>query len=258
MSRPTADQIRDPFGFATARDFPEADAATMLELDFLMMEGFGIGLPAMKENAARAVAALAVRRYFGGCPRARTVVVLAGKGGNGDVALLAARRLADWGGTVSVALGTDTTELGTGAAREVAILERLGRSVAGPLPENPDLIIDGLIGYSLRGDPKGRIADLIRWANNTRVPVLSIDVPSGFDAQTGRARDPAIRADATLALGLPKLRLGAASHAHVVGDLYVGDVSIPPEAWSRLTIPMEVPSFGPEQVLRLSRSGEPT
>lgn len=255
MTRPTAEQTRDAFGFAVAADFPEADATTMLELDFLM-EGLGIGLAAMKENAARAVAALATRRYFGGCVKGHRITILAGRGGNGEVALTAGRRLEDWGADVVTVLSSPRESLGAGMASGAAILEALGRAVSDVPQDQPELIIDGMIGYSLRGSPQGRVAALIDWANATDAPTLAVDVPSGFDAQTGVAMAPAVRADATIALGLPKLRLGAESQSHVVGDLYLGDISIPPEAWARLSVPMSAPFFGAEQVLRLRRPGE--
>ena len=255
MTRPTAEQTRDAYGFAVADDFPEADAATMLELDFLM-EGLGIGLPAMKENAARAVAALATRRYFGGCVKGHRITVLAGRGGNGEVALTAGRRLADWGAEVTTVLSASREALGPGMSEGVAILEGLSRPISDRPPEGAELIIDGLVGYSLRGSPQGRVADLVGWANDNAAPTLAVDLPSGFDAQSGVARTPAIRADATIALGLPKLRLGSESQTHLVGDLYLGDIAIPPEACARLSSPLSAPFFGAEQVLRLRRQNE--
>jgi YjeF-related protein N-terminus len=100
------------------------------------------------------------------------------------------------------------------------------------------------------------VAELIAWANASGAPVLSLDLPSGFDAQEGRVRNPAIRADATLSLGLPKRGLLSQSFAHVAGAMYVADISVPREAWARMSVPMTVPSFGGEEMLRLLRSGE--
>jgi NAD(P)H-hydrate epimerase len=255
----------DPFGIPLACGFPEADSALMVEIDFLMTEGLGIALPLMKENAGRAFARLAVQRYLrpeSGCGLAgqglagRRVAVLAGKGGNGDIALLTARRLADWGAEVSLILAVAPMRLGLGACREMAIHAALGRGPA-ELPTNPpDLILDGLFGYSLRGNPRGRAADLIAWANASRAPVLALDLPSGFDAQEGMIRDPAIRADATLALGLPKRGSLSQSFAHVLGALYLADISIPPDAWSRLSVPVQVPGFGGQDLVRILRQGE--
>ncbi len=246
----------DGCGIPVGSGFPEADSAMMVEIDFLMTEGLGIRLPLMKENAGRSFARLVLRRYFPAELTGRRITVLAGKGGNGDIALLAARRLADWGAAVTVVTGAEPARMGPGAAQELTIHGRLGRTPGPPPSETPDLILDGLIGYSLRGDPTGRVAELIGWANASSAPVLSLDLPSGFDAQEGRVRTPAIRADATLSLGLPKRGLLSQSFAHVAGALYVADISIPPEAWTRMSAPVVVPSFGGEEMLRLLRSGE--
>ncbi len=240
--------------------FPEADSALMVEIDFLMTEGLGIALPLMKENAGRAFARLAVQRYLRpDRPEGlagRRVAVLAGKGGNGDIALLTARRLADWGARVSLILAVDPVRLGPGAAHELSIHAAFGRGPVEPPADAPDLILDGIFGYSLRGDPRGRSADLIAWANASKSPVLSLDLPSGFDAQEGLIRAPAIRADATLALGLPKRGCLSQAFAHVIGALYLADISIPPDAWSRLSLPVQVPGFGGQDLVRIVRTGE--
>jgi NAD(P)H-hydrate epimerase len=64
-------------------------------------------------------------------------------------------------------------------------------------PSAADLVIDALIGYSLRGSPRGRAAELIRWANPTGDSVLSLDVPSGLDATTGKASEPYVTSGPT-------------------------------------------------------------
>lgn len=77
-------------------------------------------------------------------------------------------------------------------------------STAGSANLIPDLIIDGIIGYSLEGNPRGAAAEMIRWANEQRSPILALDAPSGVDTTTGRVFEPAISATATMTLGLPK------------------------------------------------------
>jgi len=119
-----------------------------------------------------------------------------------------------------------------------------------------DLILDGLVGYSLRGRPRGRAAQLIAWANAQAAPTLSLDVPSGFDAANGNILDPAMVADATLTLALPKRGLMAAALAQAVGALYLADISVPPGLYARLPEPLAVPPFATGDILRLLRPGE--
>ena len=97
-----------------------------------------------------------------------------------------------------------------------------------------------LIGYSLSGAPRGVSAGLIRAANAHTAPVLALDVPSGVDTATGAAYDPAIIAEATLTLALPKQGLQHDTAKKQVGELYLADISIPPGLYSRPPLGLDV------------------
>lgn len=244
---------RDAYGFPVVREWPVIDAAGMREVDRLMVGHCGIGLPQMMENAGRALATLARVRFLGGNVRGARVVVLAGGGGNGGGALTAARRLATWGAEVSIVLAQKAAAMSPVPARQLAILGQLGLVPAEPPGDRIALVIDGLIGYSLRGAPRGRAAELISWARSCAAPVLSLDVPSGFDAASGTLFDPSIAAAATLTLALPKCGL---STCEATGDLYVADISVPPALYERLPQPMAVPAFSTGDIVRLAKACE--
>jgi NAD(P)H-hydrate epimerase len=242
----------DDFGFPIASGFPAIDAPGMTEVDLLMVHSYGIALPQMMENAGRALALVARRRYLPGDLAGRQVVVLAGSGGNGGGAMVAARRLAGWGAQVSLVLSADANTLRGVPADQFAILTAMG-IVPVELPtESTDLILDGMTGYSLRGAPSGRAAELIDWANRQTAPTLALDVPSGFDAISGTIHQPTIRADATLTLALPKLGLQASAITNTVGALYLADISVPPGLYRRLSPPLDVPPFASGDILRLT------
>jgi NAD(P)H-hydrate epimerase len=115
-----------------------------------------------------------------------------------------------------------------------------------------DLILDGLIGYSLRGAPQARIAELIRWANHRDTPTVSLDIPSGIDATTGTVYNPVIHAAATLTLALPKTGLRKSGVKEHVGELYLADIGVPPELYSNPAIGLEVGTlFAYHEVIRL-------
>ena len=115
-----------------------------------------------------------------------------------------------------------------------------------------DLIVDALIGYSLRGDPKGVTANLILAANGHTAPILALDVPSGVDTATGTVHQPAITATATLTLALPKKGLRSASAREHVGELYLGDISVPPELYERPPLNIKVgPVFATDEIIRI-------
>lgn len=241
----------DPFGFPILGGWPEIDAAGMAEVDLLMVDTYGITLPQMMENAGRALAILARDRFLGGQASGRAVTVLVGSGGNGGGALTAARRLAGWGARVTLVLSGPADRMAVVPGQQLAILKRMGLGPSDAPHGQPDLILDGLIGYSLHGIPRGRAAELIRWANASPAPVLALDVPSGFDAQAGALTAEVIRAAATLTLALPKRGLALPALRHAVGDLYLADISVPPGLYERLTTPRIVPPFSVAEILRL-------
>jgi len=169
----------------TPLDIPSLTVAQMVEVDRIMVEDLGITLMQMMENAGRNLARLAVAHMSND----GSIVALVGSGGNGGGVLVAARRLAGWGVRVNVVLGKEADRLDTVSAHQLDSLVRLGVAVYGAAEVGrvcaADLVLDGLIGYSLKGTPRGAVADLIRWANEQPAPVLALDVPSGVDAGTG-------------------------------------------------------------------------
>jgi len=77
-------------------DIPYLDTEQMIEVDRAMMEDYKIELIQMMENAGRCLAALARDRFLASEPAGKRITVLAGSGGNGGGALVAARRLSNW------------------------------------------------------------------------------------------------------------------------------------------------------------------
>ena len=201
---------------------PAITESQMREVDRIMVENLGIELVQMMENAGRNLADLALRRF-----RPARVIVLAGPGGNGGGGMAAARHLANRGVDVQVALSRPAEEYRGVPAHQLAILERMEIPL-GDTPTPAALIVDALIGYSLRGDPRGTTSDLIEWANDAAAPVLSLDTPSGLNVTTGEAATPCIEAVATMTLALPKVGL---LEAHQVGELWLADISVPPSVY---------------------------
>ena len=231
---------------------PTVTTEQMREVDRAMVDDFGIALIQMMENAGRALARVVREHFLEDDVQGKTVTVLAGTGGNGGGALVAARRLHGWGAYARVVTTKPTEAFDGVPAHQLAILQQLPISITeGQTADEPaDLILDGLIGYSLSGAPRGVAADLIRWANAHPAPILALDVPSGLDATSGEAYEPTIRAAATLTLALPKPSLYTAPEH--VGALFLADISVPPDLYARPPLHLEVgPLFAADDVLRL-------
>jgi len=233
------------------KSFPALTTAQMIEVDRAMVEDYHIELIQMMENAGHTFAELA-RRWLRGTVKGHSVIVLCGSGNNGGGGMTAARRLHNWGADVIVALTKTADELRGVPAHQLDILQRMNISIIEPasLPSTPSLILDAIIGYSLSGPPHGVAAELIHWANNQNVPVLSLDTPSGLDVTSGIAHDPTIRAAATMTLALPKKGLLNLQAAAFVGDLYLADISVPPELYARLGIAVP-PLFADGDLIRV-------
>lgn len=234
---------------------PALTTAQMIEVDRAMVEDYHIDLVQMMENAGRNLAHLARERFLGGDPRGQQVVVLAGTGGNGGGALVCARRLHNYGADARVFTTKPDVDFTAVPAHQLAILRRMDVPVMPAEAVEGDtavLIIDGLIGYSLQGSPRGAAAHLIHWANRQPAPILALDVPSGLDASTGRVYNPAIHAAATLTLALPKTGLLTAQSAPHVGELYLADISVPPALYANPALQLAVgPIFAASDIVRI-------
>ena len=220
---------------------PTVSVEQMREVDRLMIEELHIELLQMMENAGRALAEQA-RQLVGGDVHGAQVVILAGRGGNGGGGLAAGRRLAIWGADVSVILGAAHNEFQGVPLHQLSILGGMGVLVRDAEPahaviaalHSADVVLDALIGYSLRGAPREPIASLIRAANASGTRVLALDLPSGLDGDSGAAYDPTIRAVSTLTLALPNVGLTRPAARDWVGNLYVADISVPQVVYDRL------------------------
>lgn len=220
---------------------PTVTVSQMREVDRLMTDEAGIALVQMMENAGRALARVAVNEA-GGSARGLRVAVLAGSGGNGGGGLAAARRLACWG--ARVAAWVTRADLHGVPAQQRAAAEACGVHVLAGPPGEADLdgtqvVIDAVLGYSLAGVPRGAALALItsvQRAHGRGVPVVSLDVPSGMDPDSGRAPGAAVTASHTVTLALPKPGLLTDEGAARSGALTLADISVPSWIYSRLGV----------------------
>lgn len=229
---------------------PFISTQQMIEVDRLMMEDYGIQLIQMMENAGRNLAELS-RRMLGGDVGTKRITVLCGAGNNGGGGMVAARHLHIWGAEVLLKVFGVTDQLKNIPAHQLHILQRMGITDRETIDLGAsDLILDAMIGYGLNGDPRGTIADWIKRANESGRPVLALDTPSGLNTTTGIPGNPCIRASATMTLALPKTGLIAPEAFAYVGRLYLADISVPPQLYTKLGI--EIPTlFNQDTVIEI-------
>jgi hydroxyethylthiazole kinase-like uncharacterized protein yjeF len=197
-------------------------AAEMGAVDRRTAEEFGVPVEVLMESAGGAVAAFCLRQY----PAAARVVVLCGRGNNGGDGLVAARVLAAAGRTVQVLLLGRADEVKGEAA---VALERLRGAASGAdLHEVVDeaglrgfgnviggaeLLIDALVGTGFKPPLHGTAVVLREMVERLDTPVVAVDLPSGWDADSMEQESPgAFRANAVVTFTAPKM-------AHVFGQL---------------------------------------
>jgi NAD(P)H-hydrate epimerase len=211
----------------------------MREVDRLAEAEYGIAPPQLMEVAGLQTARVA-RELVGPRLGGRAVCILTGKGNNGGDGLVAARRLAGWGASVTALTSYPPAEMsGLGLAQGRAALAagvecREWRIDA--LPGRYDLYVDALLGSGAAGAPRGAVAQMIAFLASAPGPVLAVDLPSGLDGATGAMAGACVRAGSTVTLGVPKVGMLTATAREFVGDLYLADIGIPPALLRRVGI----------------------
>ncbi|HHW14128.1 MAG TPA: NAD(P)H-hydrate dehydratase [Firmicutes bacterium] len=221
--------------------------AEMRALELQAESDYGVSPLVMMENAGARAAEVALGMLGAA---AGPAVVVAGRGANGGDGFVVARHLAGRGKAVEVFLVGQEADLRGEAAVNYGILQRMaaeGSLTVAPITDETGLlaleealraaalVVDALFGTGLRGAVTGLPLEVIRRINRAGRPVLSLDVPSGVDAATGRlpgaegeAAGEAVRATATVTFGLPKLGLYLFPGAECVGRLTVAELGLPP------------------------------
>ena len=198
-------------------------------------ERLGVSMDRLMENAGMAVAEV-TREIMGGAAGNR-VAVLAGPGNNGADGFVAARYLGRWGAEVTVCLLTKRPDFDPSleAARQygVAVVDvSTGVGDLAPVLLRSKVVIDAVLGTGRARPLEGIVQEASRLLTEYRTAgfgpqVLSIDLPTGVNADTGMADPSRFTADVTVALGYPKAGLLNMPGAAHTGRLLVVDIGLP-------------------------------
>lgn len=216
INAPDARVVPPVIGITSARESAACDAATIAA---------GVPSRALMQRAGAAAAGV-IARLHAERPRA-PVLVYAGPGNNGGDGWVVARALATAGVRVHV--------VAVGEARTDD--SRAERALAEPLVQighcdGATLVVDALLGTGTKGAPRGSIADAVAEIARARADgatVISLDIPSGVDTDTGDATG-AVRADITLTFGTMKRGLLIARES--AGRIIVLDIGLTGDAGS--------------------------
>lgn len=207
-------------------DYATVTAAQMAKLDQLAMTE-GYLLFQMMENAGRSLTMLAQALFA-----ANNVAVLAGPGGNGGGGLVAARHLVNSGVGVRIFPSRNISDFHSIPRFQASLAAKSGAEFGEPgdfHPDSFDLVIDALTGYSLEGSLRGNAANLVYSLGESPNPILSLDIPSGSNPDSGLG-SPVVSPAATMTVAAVKQGLLTAK----TGRLFLADIGIPRPFYSSL------------------------
>jgi NAD(P)H-hydrate epimerase len=209
----------------------------MRALDMRAIEEFGIAEELLMENAGQA-AYFVLLKEFG--IKDKTFTIFCGTGNNGGDGLVVARKIHSSGGVAKVYLLGDPGKYRGAAKINLGIVSRLPIEVQRYQSldlskediTQSDLIVDAILGTGIIGDVRGQYREIIESINDSRKPVLSIDIPSGIHGDTGQVMGAAVKADYTVTFGLPKIGNMLFPGFELGGKLYVSHISFPPSIYN--------------------------
>ncbi len=246
------------FRTADGDPVPAVTTDEMREVNRVAVEAFDLSVRQMMEHAGRTLAAVVLNTD------AERVTVFAGRGGNGGGALACARHLATRDRLDRIVCSRPRDAFSGAPARQLRLLEHMGAPIQFVAPSSTesaesapsshsaasatptlspetDCFVDGLIGYGLDGSPRAADTELIETLDEHDAPTVSLDVPSGVDATTGRAPGVAVDPAHILTLALPKT--GLTTYATDPERLSLADIGIPAAVYDAASVSYRHP-FG--------------
>ncbi len=209
----------------------------MQNIDKKAISKLGIIGPILMENAGIQIANEILAKF----PDIRNekVVIVAGKGNNGGDGFVVARHLFNWGCHPVVLLLAAKKELKGDAALNAGIADKIGisnkevlsarqRSVQKRLLSKATVLVDAIFGTGLASPVGGLYATVIQDINRSKAFKVSVDIPSGLSADSFAIIGPCVRADLTVTLAAAKIAHVFPPAEECVGELKIGDISVPP------------------------------
>lgn len=209
----------------------------MKGVDEKAIEKLGIIGPILMENAGIRITGEILKRFTR--IEDETVVIVAGKGNNGGDGFVIARHLFNRGCRPVVLLLASIKDLKGDAALNAGIARKVGIAIKEIVSSRhwgarkkvlskATVIVDAIFGTGLTSPARGLYAKVIQDINECRAFKVSVDIPSGLSADTFAVIGPCVKADLTVTLAAPKVAHVFPPAEDYMGELKVGDISVPP------------------------------
>lgn len=217
----------------------------MRNIDAHAINHFGIPGIVLMENAALAVVReiKILLNAAGQELRGKKAIILAGKGNNGGDGLAIARQLSVAGAEVTVFLFGVAGELSGDAKVNYDLYYKMAGKIVQVEDEKQirlfklslmqcHVVIDAIYGTGFKGALPDLVAGFVEDLNKAEIPVISVDIASGLEADTGKVHNTAVKADLTVTFGLPKLGHFLAEGPDYTGKIVVDPISIPESVYN--------------------------
>jgi NAD(P)H-hydrate epimerase len=235
-----------------------ARVAEIKRIDKTAIQEYGISEEILMENAGEAVyQAIKTEINVPG----NHFIIFCGIGNNGGDGLVVARKLHSNQGFVTVFLLDDPEKFKGAAKINYEIVQRLeiDMDVITDVDEvqweisEADVIVDAIFGTGLDREVKDLPKQLIEMINSANKLVVSVDIPSGINGDTGEIMGTAVFANYTVTFGLPKLGNLLYPGFQFCGKLIYSTISLPPELLIHADINVEI-NFPTDLPIRMSQS----
>jgi NAD(P)H-hydrate epimerase len=198
-----------------------------------------IGIPGvvLMENAGRSCAEL-IRDNLADIAEPK-VCIFCGTGNNGGDGYVIARHLINVGFGVTVVVCGDRTKIKGDSRTNLDILDRMGLSIdqlspaddrveyrVKELTAGADMLVDGIFGTGLSGQVRDDYRRLLESINAANCPILSVDIPSGLDCDTGKPLGIAVKASWTVTFVAVKKGFACADSEQYTGEIFVASIGI--------------------------------
>jgi NAD(P)H-hydrate epimerase len=214
-------------------------ASEMRSIERIAIQDYGIPGIILMEHAGKSLALKCLELIEKRCDF-NDIWIIAGKGNNGGDGFVTARHLINQNIDVKVILLCDFNDLIGDGRVNYDILHKMNGEIISVKKDEDlelirtallkcDIIIDAIFGTGFKGIASGIAGEMIRLVNDCQGIVISTDLPSGMEADTGHVHGPCIKADYTLTFGLPKVGLFQNSGTYFCGMLEIIEISLPKE-----------------------------
>lgn len=200
------------------------------EIERKTIEEIGIPSLVLMERAALQVCNYIIKTY----EASKNIIVIAGVGNNGADGLCVARMLYIKGRRVSVYIVGNMEKATEEFKCQLHILNKLGVLPVSEIDYSKyDIAVDAIFGIGLKREIEGRFKEVIEQLNNNgdRLEIISVDVPSGIDSDTGRVLGTSVKARVTVTFSCKKAGIILQPGNEYAGDIVVADIGIPESAY---------------------------